>query len=203
MDWPASSRAPQLPHRAVVAIPRVGESGAALRLAGALRLFWYIRGHLEEGRQWLEQSLEACPDPQPGAQAKALNGVGIIAYRQGDFAAARLAYGACIAAYRLAGDEHGVGLVLGNLGMVATDEGDYDTGRELFEQSLAVLEDLGDERGVANALGNLGTVASEQGDFDAARCVLRAITRVGTPARGRLGSRLRPAQPGPAGRRHG
>ena len=34
-----------------------GEAEPALRLAGALFLFWFLRGHLREGTAWLEQAL--------------------------------------------------------------------------------------------------------------------------------------------------
>ena len=42
-----------------------------LALAGALHWFWYFRGHLAEGRQWLERALDAVtppprPPPRPG-----------------------------------------------------------------------------------------------------------------------------------------
>src|SRR3712207_9194500 len=36
---------------------RHGETRMALRLAIGLQWFWYFRGHLREGRQWLEARL--------------------------------------------------------------------------------------------------------------------------------------------------
>ena len=35
-----------------------GDHDTLLRLAGALALFWYYRGHLNEGQRWLDQALE-------------------------------------------------------------------------------------------------------------------------------------------------
>ena len=40
-----------------------------LRLATALTVFWRIRGHLAEGREWLTRLLDACPDRRPDARA--------------------------------------------------------------------------------------------------------------------------------------
>ena len=43
------------------------ESGeTAVRLAGALSRFWYIRGHLSEGRRWLEAALTGWSQKEPG-----------------------------------------------------------------------------------------------------------------------------------------
>jgi predicted ATPase len=36
---------------------RTGTSETGLRLVGALYWFWYVRGHLSEGRRWLERAL--------------------------------------------------------------------------------------------------------------------------------------------------
>src|SRR6267378_1367169 len=58
----------------------------ALRLAGALCQFWVVRGHLSEGRQWLEGMLSGSnlETVSMRVRAKALNGAGVMAYTQGD-----------------------------------------------------------------------------------------------------------------------
>jgi hypothetical protein len=50
----------------------------ALRLVAALWYFWYKRGHLSEGRRWLEEALVRSDAPTP-ARAEALNGAGALA----------------------------------------------------------------------------------------------------------------------------
>jgi non-specific serine/threonine protein kinase len=59
---------------------------AGLRLAGKLWTFWYLRGHLSEGREWLAKLL-ALPaaTPRTVARAKALAGAAFLAGHQGDF----------------------------------------------------------------------------------------------------------------------
>ena len=57
----------------------------ALRLAGALSRFWYVHDHLHEGRRWL--SLVLADDlgrPYASARAKALFGIGSLAWLKGD-----------------------------------------------------------------------------------------------------------------------
>jgi hypothetical protein len=58
-----------------------GEAGRAQAAAGALWRFWQQRGHLAEGRRWLEEVL-AMPSGQAptAARAKALAGAGGIAW---------------------------------------------------------------------------------------------------------------------------
>jgi len=62
------------------------EAEMGLQLAGALFSFWRLRNHLREGRSWLAQVL-AQPGTQArtAARAKALRGLGLLAFVQGDF----------------------------------------------------------------------------------------------------------------------
>jgi predicted ATPase/DNA-binding SARP family transcriptional activator len=59
------------------------EPDRALRLAVALRSFWPERGHLAEGRRWLDDTLAAAPQPSP-ERARALMGRAVLAIRLGD-----------------------------------------------------------------------------------------------------------------------
>ena len=57
---------------------------AALELAAALWPFWWLRGHMDEGREFLERAVAIDgPDRQ-----QAVKGLGTIAFRQGDLDAA-------------------------------------------------------------------------------------------------------------------
>src|SRR5829696_5818973 len=59
------------------------EAELALRLAGALWRFWWMRGYYDEGRRWLEAAL-AKDGRASAARAKALEAVGWLADDQGD-----------------------------------------------------------------------------------------------------------------------
>ncbi|HEV3497400.1 MAG TPA: BTAD domain-containing putative transcriptional regulator, partial [Actinomycetes bacterium] len=70
-----------------------GDAEPALRLATALGRFWEVRGHLSEGRSWLEAALSAGGGGDaPGLRAVALNGAAVLAQHQGDYAAAQGLY---------------------------------------------------------------------------------------------------------------
>jgi predicted ATPase/DNA-binding CsgD family transcriptional regulator/Tfp pilus assembly protein PilF len=141
----------------------------ALKLAGALWYYWYVRGQMSEGRQWLGGALARGTDEAPAMRAKALHGAATLALRQGDheYAAAGLQESLAI---RLAmGDRRGVATSLNNLGTVADTQGDAVGAESLFGQGLAVFREIGDRWGTALTLNNLGGLAYQRGDYRTAR----------------------------------
>ena len=52
------------------------ERVVALRLAAKLGQFWLRRGHLTEGRAWLERALALAPEAEPELRAGTLNALG-------------------------------------------------------------------------------------------------------------------------------
>jgi non-specific serine/threonine protein kinase len=63
------------------------EAGAALPIATSLRLYWFARGLISEGREWLDRAL--AQQPQPTAErARALYAASMLAGQQNDFPAA-------------------------------------------------------------------------------------------------------------------
>ena len=61
-----------------------GQGGTALRIAGALGWYWYRRGYVAEGRQWLADALTAAPDAPVPVRAQALLSDALLAYLTGD-----------------------------------------------------------------------------------------------------------------------
>ncbi|MFN4218073.1 MAG: ATP-binding protein [Candidatus Bipolaricaulia bacterium] len=136
-----------------------------LRLAGALWLFWYLRGYVSEGREWLRQSLERTGHAPSPLRAKALYGTSMLARAQDDYAQATALLEESLMLYRLLKDKHGVASVLGNLGVIAFARGDYARATKLHEESLEHFRELGDTVGIASALSELGNVALYQNDI--------------------------------------
>jgi non-specific serine/threonine protein kinase len=146
-------------------------TGGGQRLCGALRRFWWTRGHLSEGRQWCTRVLGRTGAERTRERANVLNAAGVLAFYQGDYPAARALEEESLAIRRELGDRSGIAGSLGNLGNVASGQGDYPAARTLYEESLAIRRELGDPSGIANSLGNLGNVALYQGDYPAARAL--------------------------------
>jgi len=155
-----------------------GESAAALRLSGALGQFWFVRGHLSQGRQWLQQAsdlsrragdMAGMSSDYRGWYANGLEATGKLAWIQGDRAAAQALYEESLALRRELGDKVGIASSLNNLGNVAHNRGDNAAARTLYEESLALSQELGHKQGIAISLNNLGNVALNLGDYATAR----------------------------------
>ena len=101
-----------------------GESETALRLAAALWRFWYLEGHLAEGRRRLESALLADERPT-AARAKALNGAAVMAVNTGDSATAKLRAEEGLALHRTLGDRWGAAYAGFMLGNAASEGGDW------------------------------------------------------------------------------
>jgi predicted ATPase/class 3 adenylate cyclase len=143
-----------------------------LRLAGALWRFWWVRGHLSEGRSWLDRVLAGSAAADRATRASALNGAGNLALAQGDFGEAARLHEESLALRRALGDEAGTATSLNNLAVVAQEQGIFDRATALHEQALALRRTLGDQRGIASSLLNLGEIACARGDYPRAGALL-------------------------------
>jgi len=142
----------------------------ALAACEALCRYWFVRGHIAEGRHWLDK-LVAMPEAQEplALRAVALKGAGTMASRQGDLEAAALRYDQSLECFRRVDDRRGVAMLLNNLGNVARQQGEFERARGLYEQSLEIKRELGERTLVAATLRNLGGLAATQGRYESAR----------------------------------
>jgi predicted ATPase/DNA-binding XRE family transcriptional regulator/Tfp pilus assembly protein PilF len=149
------------------------ETPIGLRLAAALWRFWQTRGHLTEGRAWLEAVLALPADAVQeadlaAARGHALNGLGVLCDIQGDQRRAGIHFEQSLALRRQLGDRKGIANSLNNLGIIAVYQGNYDLATELYEESLAIRRETADIPGMAATLHNLGIAARNRGDFERA-----------------------------------
>jgi predicted ATPase/Tfp pilus assembly protein PilF len=139
-----------------------------LQLATGLWRFWETRGHLTEGRRWLEQALSAGGDVPVELRADALNAAGNLARDQGDYAQAIVLQEAGLELRRDLGDADGIAKSLNDLGNALLEQGDYERATMLYEEALSLFRNLQADWGIAIALGNLGIVLGYRGDYQRA-----------------------------------
>jgi predicted ATPase/DNA-binding CsgD family transcriptional regulator len=148
----------------------------ALRLGGALRRFWWGRGHWSEGRAFLERALAAgrsLPNPRidPSVRAKALMAAANLAFVQSDYEQTEVLCEESLALYRELGDHYGIAFSLYRLGNVAWVRGNTAEARSLTEEALAIFKEVDHREYVAYSLFSLALVASSQGEY-ARACAL-------------------------------
>jgi predicted ATPase/DNA-binding SARP family transcriptional activator len=146
----------------------LGDGEAEARLAGHLWRFWYLGGHLAEGRRRLEHALEVHADPTP-ARARALIGAAVMAVNTRDLAVARERAAEGLALHRSMGDAWGAAYCLYMLGAVARGEGDYEMARTVQVEALSAFRALGDDHSALLVSRNLAGALEDLGDLDGAR----------------------------------
>ncbi len=146
------------------------KSTLSLRLSGALWRFWHTRGYLQEGREWLTDTLaQEAVTGRTTERAKVLYGAAQLAFAQGDFASARALGEESLDVSREVGDKRGIAESLLILGKAVFHLGDYPKGRSLLEQSLKEARAVGDKQSIAAVLKELGDLVFEQGEYDLSR----------------------------------
>ena len=153
-----------------------GESEVALRIAGAARWFWVIRGRMSVGREWFERSLSQARVASPTVLAKAFLGAGLIANYQGDQERARRLAMESLALYREAGDKNGIGLTFHLLGIVLRSLNDQDQARAHLEESLILLREVGNSWGIARSLWHLAMQVQRENPRRAAALCEESVT---------------------------
>ena len=144
------------------------EPDAALRLADALRDFWFARGYLHEGRRWCAAALESSGEDDP-ARARILSSASVLASLQGDWPETRrLAEESGRVSDRL-GDPTAVAQSLLTLGRALLAEGDPTRALGLFDEADAIASAAGAPRLVGMARFNAGYLELERGDYVSAR----------------------------------
>jgi predicted ATPase/DNA-binding SARP family transcriptional activator len=145
-----------------------GDVQAALRIAGPLERYAYLRGQYSEVRHWMDAAVTIGPDAPAVLLAKALLGSGRLALLQCDYTPATRRLEAALRLYRDLNDAQGIARTLQALGSVAREQGRYARALELNGKSLAVAEAAGDRWAAASAHGYLGFASWLQCDFERA-----------------------------------
>jgi predicted ATPase/DNA-binding SARP family transcriptional activator len=148
-----------------------GAIAIGIQTASSLNNFWWLRGHLSEGRRWYARLLDRAGDAPLEGLDRSLCAAGTLAYLQGDFPAAIPLLERCMAVAQASGKEEVVGAAHDTLGSIAYRKGEYEQARLHYGQSLEAARLAGNGLRSAGALGNLANVAQSTGDFATSRAL--------------------------------
>jgi predicted ATPase len=130
--------------RAVLSRSLEGEDPElGLRLASALRYFWFLRGHWSEGRGWLEEVLAANAGAEASVRAKALGGLAKRAVEQGDHERAKTLLGEALVLSRKLGSMVNFAEGLETLAEMAAALGDFPRAARLWGAANTLREVTG------------------------------------------------------------
>ena len=165
-QWRARLEADHDNIRAVLgAALAAGDPTTVLQFGSLLWRFWRDRGHLSEGRRWLDAALAQDRSAPPATRAAALVAAGVLAAEQGDSDPARTLLLASQEIYMELADMPGLTQVANRLGNIALDQEDYPAATAFHETGLALFRDLADQFGIASSLSSLGEIAHRTGDY--------------------------------------
>jgi hypothetical protein len=148
------------------------EAETGMRLAMATGGWWMARGHLSEGRAWMDGLLPlARPEAaavSPAVRARAFFWAGMLAFWQVDLTAATDSLETGLALAREADEQITAGWALNVLGQVAAAQRDYARSARYCDEALALARHLNEPEQMAMSLNTLALNAYYQGRLETA-----------------------------------
>jgi tetratricopeptide (TPR) repeat protein len=127
-----------------------------------------MRGYLEEAQEWLTTLLARNTSTLSASRAGAIVSAGSIAWRRGDYPAARQFYEQAKEYYLANNDLSGLAGAVSGLANVAWYQGDHAAAEPLYEETLRLARQNGDPARIGVSLNNLGLVANANQDWEKA-----------------------------------
>ena len=146
----------------------LGPADVALRLTGAVWIFWLTRGFWTEGRRWLDATLAAGPASNPDLRVDPLWGAGLLAVWQGDIERAGSTANELLALAAETASTRARAIGVHVAALVASHQADWDRAAQLHEESAQLARELGDSWLLSVAVNNLGDVALNRGEYERA-----------------------------------
>ena len=152
-----------------------GPADQFVRLAAALGWFWLHRRSRSEGRRWLEAAVHQgrASGLRTSALTRALDGAGVLAFTQGDYACAEAYIAEELALSRELGDQWGIPAALNLLGVVARAREEFARAEAHFAEALTLFRERHEAGWSALVLLNLGTIAYWTGRLDRAESAIQ------------------------------
>jgi tetratricopeptide (TPR) repeat protein len=129
------------------AIDEAADDALGLRLAIALWWFWHIRSHLGEGRHWLSRALERGKHAPPALRGRALTGLAVLTWYQGDLDLASQIIAAGVHALRAPDSDDSwrdLGIALSAASMIASFRSDPASALSASAECATIAHRLGD-----------------------------------------------------------
>lgn len=150
--------------QALATLLEQGQFDAVVQMGWHLYWFWFIRGHLREGQNWIEQALAHGDALSLAGRAKALSITGSVVFHQCDFDTARQLLTEAEQSARAANAREPLAAALQTSGFVALSCRDIQRAKEALLESADRYHELNHSWGEGNSYFGLMHVAFATGD---------------------------------------
>jgi len=159
--------------RAAVAFGiEAGEAQLVREIAAALPMFWVMRGRSAEGRAWIERALGHDP-AEDATRRHLLSGLAILAYLEGDYAAATVAADAASVLAVALGPAVDDYTRLRMEARAALMRDDLEAAEPIFEQLLDAAREIDNGVGISSCRINLAYIANRTGRHEQAEALMQ------------------------------
>lgn len=148
----------------------------SLQISADMARFWFLRGYLTEGREWLgatlrnaEPLLNGGDDSPVELYVRALDMAGRLAWAQGDYPTAQSLWESGLARNQALGDRQRSAHLLNGLAQLALDRLSYQEAISLYQEGLSLARQVDDKPLIAKTLNNIANVYRNMMDYPAAR----------------------------------
>jgi non-specific serine/threonine protein kinase len=132
-----------------------GDGATELQLVASLWDYWWMRGYLSEGQDWIEGALTR-EGGSPSARARAVHGAALLTTIRGDLPRGITLFADSVARFRELGDRAGAIRPLVDLGTSMWLVDDTAQAKAFLDEGLHLAREVGDRWGTAYALYALG-----------------------------------------------
>ncbi|MFM9952022.1 MAG: tetratricopeptide repeat protein [Saprospiraceae bacterium] len=134
----------------------------SFRLEGHYDLIGFYQKAFELNQAVLDKNIDE------KTNARALNGIGVMYIRVGDYETALRYLEQSLAIAQQIGDRSGEGGTLSNISQIYATKGDYEMALRYLEQSLAIAQQIGNRLGEGTTLNNISQIYDAKGDYETA-----------------------------------
>ncbi len=148
------------------------ETETGLRLSTALWRFWDVRGHHQEGNEWISTFVARDDEAPISMRARGREAAGLLYAGMLDSELSHRWSLEALKIYTALHDRLGIARTLCTLGIAETNLTLVESGRARLQACLPVLEQSDDAYERGRALGAMGMLEQYTGDFEKARPLL-------------------------------
>jgi len=146
-------------------VTKAGDKEEGARLAGAIQIFWSIRGHITTGKRLLESVLANQSEVSKEVLGKVKTRLGSQLIFLGEFEKSKEYLEEGLVLLRECGEKKVITDTINMLGNVDLYLGDNDMAQKLFEENLSISRSTGNKHVMAITLNNLGNKKYIEGNY--------------------------------------